>query len=80
MADIVDEANDSMAMHINLRIEKARKALSFGSGPGECEDCGEEIPEGRRKALPGCTRCVQCQQELENLNSYSEPKHSAFIR
>ena len=46
----------------------------------ECEDCGEEIPEGRRKALPGCTRCVPCQQGLEVLNSYSEPKHSAFIR
>lgn len=27
----------------------------------ECEDCGEEIPEQRRVASPGCTRCIYCQ-------------------
>jgi len=26
---------------------------------------GEEIPEDRRKAWPGCGRCIQCQQEAE---------------
>lgn len=24
------------------------------------DDCGEEIPEGRRNALPGIQYCVQC--------------------
>lgn len=31
----------------------------------ECQDCGADIPEGRRKALPGASRCVQCQQEVD---------------
>ena len=27
----------------------------------ECEECGEPIPEARRKAVPGVRRCVACQ-------------------
>ena len=30
-----------------------------------CEDCGDEIPAGRRQAAPGCTRCRDCQQIQE---------------
>ena len=30
-----------------------------------CIDCERTIPEGRRKAEPGCLRCVECQQEFE---------------
>ena len=30
-----------------------------------CEDCEEEIPEARRKALPGVRRCVRCQEEAD---------------
>lgn len=26
-----------------------------------CIDCDDEIPEARRAAWPGCTRCVSCQ-------------------
>ena len=27
-----------------------------------CEDCGEEIPKKRLKALPGAFRCVVCEE------------------
>lgn len=27
----------------------------------ECDDCGIEIPEARRLAVPGCRLCVDCQ-------------------
>jgi phage/conjugal plasmid C-4 type zinc finger TraR family protein len=27
----------------------------------ECAECGEEIPEARRKAIQGCMLCVHCQ-------------------
>lgn len=30
-----------------------------------CQDCRKEIPEARRKAVPGVTRCVACQTALE---------------
>ncbi len=32
---------------------------------GECIDCGENIPEARIKAVPGCERCVVCQEIYE---------------
>lgn len=31
----------------------------------ECIDCGEKISLARRKAMPGCERCVFCQGEYE---------------
>lgn len=30
-----------------------------------CEACGEEIPKGRRDAMPGCRLCVTCQTLFE---------------
>ena len=31
----------------------------------ECEECGDEIPEARRKAVPGVQLCVFCQEKHE---------------
>jgi phage/conjugal plasmid C-4 type zinc finger TraR family protein len=31
----------------------------------ECEDCGEDIPEARRMAQRGVTRCIYCQELFE---------------
>ncbi|MHA5551344.1 TraR/DksA C4-type zinc finger protein [Pseudomonas aeruginosa] len=30
-----------------------------------CEDCGEQIPEARRQAAPGCECCISCQELRE---------------
>ncbi|MBL4855760.1 MAG: TraR/DksA family transcriptional regulator, partial [Idiomarina sp.] len=34
-----------------------------------CEECGEPIPEARRKAIPGVRLCVECQAELDKQDS-----------
>lgn len=39
----------------------ARARLGGGSGETHCVECGEEIPGGRRRALPGARTCVPCQ-------------------
>ena len=31
----------------------------------ECEECGDEIPEARRLAVPGCKLCVFCKEKQE---------------
>lgn len=38
-----------------------------GSAPAMwyCEDCLVAIPDARRLAVPGCTRCVECQERVE---------------
>jgi len=63
MADICDDADDV--------IEKTREhALAqipryTGISATEC-DCGDEIPEGRRLAIPGVRSCAAC-QSLEDV-------------
>ena len=31
----------------------------------ECEACGDEIPQARRLAVPGVTKCIYCQERAE---------------
>ena len=64
MADIIDEANAIDAHHMNCKVHSARRQLS-GSGTDDCEDCGEPIPAARKKAIPSCTTCIECQHERE---------------
>jgi DnaK suppressor protein len=39
---------------------------------GICEECGGTIPQARRRALPGVTTCVQCQERGERLGARPE--------
>ena len=59
---------------LDVAAETTEKAKEFvlshrvvysGVSSLECEDCGEEIPEGRRNLLPGCKLCPACAQEEE---------------
>jgi phage/conjugal plasmid C-4 type zinc finger TraR family protein len=43
------------AVQEQLAKQRAQPSLE------ECEDCGEDIPEQRRIASKGCTRCIHCQ-------------------
>jgi len=50
------------ALHLNENaIAAVRARMPTGISMEECEDCGEAIPEGRRLAVQGCTRCIHCQ-------------------
>jgi len=40
---------------------RARPAPA-GESLAECAECGDEIPEPRRKAVPGVKLCLACQQ------------------
>lgn len=43
----------------------ARRVRYEGVSLSECEGCGDEIPEARRLAVPGCRFCVTCQGRME---------------
>ena len=43
------------------RLKAALEAIDAGTY-GICVDCGEEISEGRLRALPDAVRCVPCQR------------------
>jgi len=42
-------------------VQSARGRLPSGTSLQHCEECGNEIPQARREALPGVRRCVSCQ-------------------
>jgi len=46
-------------------IQRSLKDEEFGL----CEECGEKIPEARLMIMPEATRCVPCQQEMEQSGS-----------
>ncbi len=43
----------------------ARARLLSGKASRYCEQCGEGIPAGRRRALPGVRTCVACQSKRD---------------
>ena len=57
--------NEQIADSIADEISRARSLLPRGESLPECEECGEPIPDARRRALPGVRLCVACQQERE---------------
>ena len=57
---VQDQIQDS----INDEVARARRNLPKGESLHFCEECGEPIPEARRKALPGVRLCVACQDAL----------------
>lgn len=42
-------------------VARARANIPGGPSALECMECGEEIPEARRRALPGVRFCIDCQ-------------------
>ncbi len=68
MADIIDRANDQASFWLDRTLEQAerdRAAAAMVESLTHCMDCGEIIPEARRKAVPGCVRCARCQEEAD---------------
>jgi phage/conjugal plasmid C-4 type zinc finger TraR family protein len=57
--------HDQIADSINDEIARVRSRLPQGESLTDCEDCGEPIPEARRKALPGVRLCIACQEEQD---------------
>ena len=53
---------DQIDATVEDAIKRARSRLPQGPGLSHCEDCDTEIPEARRKAIPGVRLCVPCQE------------------
>ena len=57
---------------VKSAVEMAKSRIPDGESLTHCEDCGAEIPEARRRAVPGVRCCVRCQSERERMQSKSE--------
>jgi phage/conjugal plasmid C-4 type zinc finger TraR family protein len=56
-------------------IQRAKSRLPQGQALTHCANCGAEIPEARRNAIPGVRLCVPCQEaqdkEAETFAGYN---------
>lgn len=59
-----DAAQEIAMDHVNNGIYAIRQQMKSSYGQQslfQCLECGDDIPEGRRKAVPGVMYCVHCQ-------------------
>jgi len=80
--DIYDQASNERDRELLLllgdrerekvrNIDEALARLDEGEY-GICEDCEEEIPIGRLKAMPFARLCVKCKTDLEKLQAQTK--------
>lgn len=67
MADEADVANDYIDREVLNALDKMRQNSSEKSGTKVCRECGEKIPDGRRKL--GFQLCIECAEETERRKS-----------
>ena len=66
--DEIDHAqiyNDHF-LSVAIAAARGRAVRSESESRLYCEDCGMQIPEARREAIPGCIWCVGCQEIFES--------------
>lgn len=65
--DTLDAASELTQRRIEMAVAAHRLNHSAVSAT-HCEECGDNLPEALRKAYPGCTMCISCQQDEEKRN------------
>ena len=67
MTDDIDraQAREEELRSDALEDHRRRHRPSFMDSARECRICDEPIPEERRRAVPGCSTCVECQRDIE---------------
>lgn len=56
---------DQIDAGVQDAVTLARSRLPHGESLTLCKECGNSIPEARRKAIPGVCLCIECQSEIE---------------
>ncbi len=74
MSDLADRAieREEELRADQLRAQQRAAALD-APGNDICADCGEPIPESRRRAMPSAIRCIDCQAWAERLGKMQSP-------
>ena len=70
MSDQLDQAQAFEEFRRDLALRAARAGvpqLATPSGFGLCDDCGDPIERERIVVVPGCKRCLTCQEAFERL-------------
>ena len=56
---------DQIDATVEDAVSRARDQLPRGESLANCEECGADIPQARREAVPGVRLCVACQSKQD---------------
>lgn len=62
--------NEQIDATVNDGIRRAQSRLPHGQSLSQCANCGAEIPEARRNAVPGVRLCITCQESEDRDTAY----------
>jgi phage/conjugal plasmid C-4 type zinc finger TraR family protein len=62
--DTIDAASELEELQRQAAIQAHRIDRNAVSAT-HCDECGDEIEEARRRAVPGCRMCASCQADAE---------------
>ncbi|ORJ48050.1 hypothetical protein B2M27_22885 [Kluyvera intermedia] len=62
--DTIDAACELEELQRQAAIQKHRIDRNAVSAT-HCDECGDAIEEARRRAMPGCRMCADCQADAE---------------
>lgn len=60
---VLEMAEQAQAERLQQTLDN--RVVYQGESATECKSCGDDIPEARRQAVPGCRFCVECQGLME---------------
>lgn len=60
MTDIWDQATLREELDREACLDAVRSRVPHGDSLLNCDQCGDEIAEERRRALPGVKLCIHC--------------------
>ena len=66
MTDMFDRAQELEEAQRERAIQAQAMRMGAGASLMQCQDCGEDIPQARRRAVAGCRRCIGCQSAMES--------------
>lgn len=67
MSDLIDAAADAEERFRAEALRALRRPATALHAVVHCADCGARIPLARRRAVPGVTTCLQCQDMRERV-------------
>jgi len=53
---------DQIDATVQDAVNRAKSRLPSGPALSHCAECGVQIPEARRRAIPGVRLCIACQE------------------
>ena len=62
-----DDTQKQIDATMDSAVDAVRSRISDEESLKYCEECGNEIPLARRKALRGIKCCIKCQSLLESI-------------